>query len=168
MQPSEALGVAAQVAVTLAGFAGIVVVFRPQSVHAWSAIDRYRLVLLLMNSAVPLVLSLFGLLLLTMAPPPVAIWRWCSGVCFTAQITAFALSSRPLTRLGPADLKAINKFVFYGMGALTFAATVLQALNFAMWNKFWPFHAGIFVHLFAAIVQFLRLILLPPRSANQL
>jgi hypothetical protein len=37
MQPGEALGVAAQVAVTLAGFAGIVVVFRPESVHRWLA-----------------------------------------------------------------------------------------------------------------------------------
>jgi hypothetical protein len=36
MQPSEALGVAAQVAVTLAGFAGIVEAFRPQSVHECS------------------------------------------------------------------------------------------------------------------------------------
>ena len=35
MQPSEALGIAAQVAVTLAGFAGIVVVFRPDSVRRW-------------------------------------------------------------------------------------------------------------------------------------
>jgi hypothetical protein len=125
-------------------------------------------VLLLMNSAGPLVLSLFGLLLLSMGPPPVAIWRWCSGVSFTAQVTAFVLSSRPWTKLTAADLKAINKFVFYGMGLLTLAATVLQAMNFALWNKFWPFYAGIFVHLFAAIVQFLRLILLPPRSANQL
>jgi hypothetical protein len=32
--------VAAQVAVTLAGFAGIVVVFRPELVHQWSALDR--------------------------------------------------------------------------------------------------------------------------------
>jgi len=43
MQPDEALGVAAQVAVTLAGFAGVVVVFRPDSVHRWSRLDRFRL-----------------------------------------------------------------------------------------------------------------------------
>ena len=51
MQPSEALGIAAQVAVTLAGFAGIVVVFRPDSVHRWSPLDKLRLQLLLINSA---------------------------------------------------------------------------------------------------------------------
>src|SRR6266480_3177798 len=65
MQPSEALDVAAQVAVTLAGFAGIVVVFRPQSIHEWSELDKLRLRLLLANSALPLVTSLFGILLQT-------------------------------------------------------------------------------------------------------
>jgi len=54
MQPSEALGIAAQVAVTLAGFAGIVVVFRPDSVHRWSPLDKLRLQLLLTSSALPL------------------------------------------------------------------------------------------------------------------
>ena len=70
MQPSEALGVAAQVAVTLAGFAGIVVVFRPDSVHQWSALDRFRLSLLLMNSALPLGLAMFGMLMLSVEPAP--------------------------------------------------------------------------------------------------
>ena len=51
MQPGEALDVAAQMAVTLAGFAGIVVVFRPQSVHKWLAIHKFRLRLLLANSS---------------------------------------------------------------------------------------------------------------------
>lgn len=63
----EALDVAARVAVTLAGFAGIVVVFRPDSLHQWSEIDKFRLRLLLANSAMPLVWSLFGILLATVA-----------------------------------------------------------------------------------------------------
>jgi len=33
MEPGEALGIAAQIAVALAGFAGVVVVFRRESVH---------------------------------------------------------------------------------------------------------------------------------------
>jgi hypothetical protein len=56
MEPGEALGIAAQIAVTLAGFAGVVVVFRRESVHEWSAIDKLRLRLLLANSILPLVL----------------------------------------------------------------------------------------------------------------
>jgi hypothetical protein len=36
MEPGEALGIAAQIAVALAGFAGVVVVFRREAVHEWS------------------------------------------------------------------------------------------------------------------------------------
>jgi hypothetical protein len=38
MEPSETLSTAAQIAVALAGFAGVVVVFRRESGHDWSAI----------------------------------------------------------------------------------------------------------------------------------
>jgi len=43
MEPGEALSAAAQVAATLAGFAGVVVVFRKESVHASKAIHKLRL-----------------------------------------------------------------------------------------------------------------------------
>jgi hypothetical protein len=49
MQPGEALGTTAQIAVALAGFAGVVVVFR-ESVHDWSTIDKFRLRLILSSS----------------------------------------------------------------------------------------------------------------------
>src|SRR4029077_21131087 len=64
MEPSEALSTAAQIAVALAGFAGVVVVFRRESVHDWSPIDKFRLRLLLINSILPLALCMIGLLLL--------------------------------------------------------------------------------------------------------
>lgn len=165
MQPSEALGVAAQVAVTLAGFAGIVVVFRPQSVHEWSALDRLRLTLLLMNSIAPLVFSLFGMLLLSVVPVPDSIWRWCSGFAFVSEICVFVSMGNPRRRLPGRELQGINKFLFYGVGLLATAAVALQVVNFAVWNLFWPFYAAIFVHLFAAVMQFLRMLLLPPRPA---
>ena len=53
MEPGEALGIAAQIAVALAGFAGVVVVFRREAVHEWSGIDKLRLRLLLANSILP-------------------------------------------------------------------------------------------------------------------
>jgi len=68
MEPGEALGIAAQIAVALAGFAGVVVVFRREAVHEWSEIDKLRLRLLLANSILPLALSMLGLLLLTIKP----------------------------------------------------------------------------------------------------
>jgi len=165
MQPSEALGVAAQVAVTLAGFAGIVVVFRPQAVHEWSALDRLRLTLLLMNSLSPLVFSLFGMLLLSVDPEPASIWRWCSGFAFVSEILVFVSMQNPQRRLPVHDLRMVNKFTMYGIGLMTMAAAALQVVNFAVWNFFWPFFTAIFVHLFAAVIQFLRMLLVPPSRA---
>ena len=78
MEPGEALGIAAQIAVALAGFAGVVVVFRSGSLHEWPPIDKYRLWLLLTNAVLPLVLCLSAILLLTIRPTPHSIWQWCS------------------------------------------------------------------------------------------
>ncbi|PYL61337.1 MAG: hypothetical protein DMF24_07455, partial [Verrucomicrobia bacterium] len=80
MQPGEALGIAAQIAVALAGFAGVVVVFRRESVHEWSPIDKFRLRALLLNSVLPLGLCMIALLLLTIEPAPTGVWRWCSAI----------------------------------------------------------------------------------------
>ena len=85
MEPGEALSTAAQIAVTLAGFAGVVVVFRSGSVHDWTPIDKFRLRLLLANSILPLALCVIGLLLLTIKPPVSEIWRWCSRNCFAVR-----------------------------------------------------------------------------------
>ena len=162
MQPSEALGVAAQVAVTLAGFAGIVVVFRPQSIHHWSALDRLRLTLLLMNSAAPLVFALFGMLLLCVEPVPVSIWRWCSGFAFVTDVLAFVFLRNPRRSLPLNEMKITSNFVFYAVGVMAMAGVVLQVINFAVWNCFWAFFVAIFVHLTAAVIQFLRMLLIAP------
>jgi hypothetical protein len=50
MEPGEALSTAAQIAVALAGFAGVVVVFRRESVQEWSGVDKLRLRFLLTKS----------------------------------------------------------------------------------------------------------------------
>ena len=109
MQPGEALDVAAQVAVTLAGFAGIVAVFRPQSIHEWSPLDKLRLRLLLMNSSLPLGSSLFGIFLLTFDPPPFAIWRWCSAFALVITLPFVISNSASGRRILRSDQRDVNK-----------------------------------------------------------
>jgi hypothetical protein len=87
MEPSEALSTAAQIAVALAGFAGVVAVFRRDSVHDWTPIDKSRLRLLLTNSILPLALCVIGLLL-TVKQAPAGIWRWCSPENFRSSSPA--------------------------------------------------------------------------------
>jgi hypothetical protein len=95
MEPGEALGIAAQIAVALAGFAGVVVVFRREAVHEWSGIDKLRLRLLLANSMLPLGLSMLGLVLVTIEPEPPGIWRWCSGIFLLALISFVMATGKP-------------------------------------------------------------------------
>src|ERR1044072_4292308 len=101
MEPNEALGIAAQVAVALAGFAGVVVVFRPGSLHQWSTIDRFRLRLLLHNSICPLADALFGMFLLTIKPAPLWIWRECSLFALLFQLPGAIIAFRGARRLSP-------------------------------------------------------------------
>src|SRR5437899_12876299 len=98
MEPGEALSTAAQIAVALAGFAGVVVVFRRESVHDWSPVDKLRLRLLLTNSKIPLVLCMIGLLLLTIRPVPEDIWSWFSGLALLVYLL-FVITNTKAFRL---------------------------------------------------------------------
>jgi len=164
MEPGEALGIAAQIAVALAGFAGVVVVFRRESIHEWSPIDKFRLRLLLSNSILPLGLCVIALLLLTVQPTLIGVWRWCSSVGFVVFL-AFGItvniSSRRLHLRQLQDAPA--NFIFYLFAVLGWGAILLQLCNVALLGAFWPFFAGIVLQIVAAMLQFARMIFSSPK-----
>jgi hypothetical protein len=164
MEPDEALGIAAQIAVTLAGFAGVVVVFRRESIHEWSPADKLRLRLLLTNSILPLVLCMIGILLLTIRPAPAGVWRWCSGFAFVVSLLFAITMTKMFRRLDLRQIQSgrVTRLVFYLFGALGIAANLLQLYNAALLGAFWPFFSGIVVQLLTGIFQFARMILLRP------
>jgi len=165
MEPGEILSTAAQIAVALAGFAGVVVVFRRESVHEWPPIDKFRLRLLLTNSVLPLVLCILGLLLLGIKPVPSGIWRWCSGVAFCVispwVITAIAVFYRSGLYRSQGTGANFMTYLFTTSGV---GLILLQLYNTALLGAFWPFFAGIALHLISAILQFARMIVLPPET----
>src|SRR3954467_3429331 len=166
MEPNEALGITAQVAVALAGFAGVVVVFRPQSLHQWSSVDRFRLRLLLHNSICPLAYALFGMFLLTIKPTPLWIWRTCSLFAFLFQLPGVIIAARTARKLSPEHFKGPNRILFYSIGVIGTAAQILQLINVVLLNLFWPLFLAIFVHLIAALLQFARMVLLLPEKES--
>jgi hypothetical protein len=121
-------------------------------------LDKLRLRLLLLNSLFPLVYSIFGILLLTIDPPPVWIWRWCSGFVILFGLVAMAAMRRHVSR---GDIRGTSKAVFYTAASLSIVSFVLQFANVISWNRLWPFFTAIALHLVIAVVQFLRIILLP-------
>jgi len=161
MQPSEALSAAAQVAVTLAGFAGVVVAFRSGSVHEWSKIDKFRLRILLMNSTVPFMLSILGMVLASTSLDPVLVWRLCSLVTFILIILIAPVSARIRGNFTRREFKAsgAKRSVFYVGSFMGMAATLLQLYNFIRLQTFWPFLVAIGTFLILGILQFILLVL---------
>src|SRR5579864_4605380 len=145
MQPTEALSTCAQVAVTLAGFAGVVVAFRSGSIHQWSKIDKFRLRILLMNSALPFLLSVMGMVLAATSLDPVMIWRFCSLLTFVIVILIAPRTASVNRNFTREEFKAsgAKRSVFYSAGLMGIAATVLQLYNFIRLQTFWPFFAAI-------------------------
>lgn len=164
MEPNEALGIAAQVAVTLAGFAGVVVIFRPDSIHQWSRVDRFRLQLLLHNSICPLAYSLIGMLLLTVKPTPEWIWRGCSAFALLFQLPGSLSAFKNSRKLTAADYQGTSMGVFYGISAIGALTLLLQVLNIARLNWFWAFFAAIVMHLMAGMLQFTRMVLMSQKE----
>ena len=168
MDPGEALATAAQIAVALAGFAGVVVAFRSKSLHDWSPKDKFRLWLLLGDALVPLFACLFGMLLLTIKPTPLSIWRWCSG-CALVLISVFGfLSRRRQSEAGATLFKGMGpyRYVFYMIAILGTAVALLQAYNALISGLFWLFYAVIVFQLAIGVLQFALMILLPPHTSD--
>lgn len=163
MEPGDALSTAAQIAVALAGFAGVVVAFRRGSLHDWPLLDKYRLWLLLGNSIAPLLCCLFGLLLLTIEPRPVSIWRWCSAVSLLVTIPFGVVSRRRQVELGSSVITEMGTFryVFYLFGVIGAVVVLLQIYNTIVAGVFVLFYAAIVFPLAIGAVQFARMILLP-------
>ena len=104
------------------------------------------------------------MLLLAMKPQSESIWRWCSGFAAICQIPFAITSIKRARALSPPAFKDVSKIVFYPLFALASAVLLFQFYNLAVLNWFWPFFAGIFVHLMGAMVQFVRLVLVIPAN----
>jgi hypothetical protein len=169
MEPNEALSSAAQLAIALAGFAGVVVAFRSSSFHEWSPLDRYRLWLLLSSAVTPLFSCLMGMMLLTIKPVPVSIWRWCSVCSFFFTVAFAVLSRRRQAHVGPEMMKQIGgyRYVYYFIAAVGAVLGLLQLYNAAFPGVFWLFYAGITFQLATGALQFARMILLPPHPTER-
>ena len=155
MEPSEALSTAAQIPVALADFPGVVVVFRRESVHDWSAIDKFRLRFPLRDWTV----------LLTVKPAPAGIWRW--GGAAVVILLPFAITtSRTFRRLDPQQLQSAlaTGVVFYLFGSQEPARCYFSSSTSQYFDAFWPSFTGIVVRLLAAMFQFARIILPPPEA----
>jgi hypothetical protein len=168
MDPTTALSVSAQIAVAIAGFAGVVAAFRNDSVHDWGPVEKFWLRLLLINSILPLVFSMVGLFLLSFVQDFPTIWRWCSGISTLFLIPFAIMIVTTLVGFAPGQLEAAGgtRFTSYALVVILTAVCLLQLFNLATLAAFWPFFAAIVAQLLGAMYQFVRLVLSPRRPVT--
>ena len=168
MEPTAALSTAAQIAVAIAGFAGVVAAFRNDSVHDWGKVERFWLRLLLINSILPLALSMIGLFLLSSGEATASIWRWCSGISTLFLVPYAAMILRSLIGFAPGLLEAAGgtRLTSYVLVILLATVCALQVWNLVSLAAFWPFFGAIVAQLLGAMYQFVRLVLSPRPSAT--
>jgi hypothetical protein len=166
MEAAEALGNAAQIAVTIAGFTGVAVVLGSGPVHQWPNVDRFRLAFLLAQSIFALAFCLIGLLLLATALPQPFIWRWSSGFAAIAMIGIGAAISQSYLRVPVEELNTAgwSTLVFSLVGTTQFGILGLLIYNAFALCAFWPFFAAIVAAILIATLQFVRLLFSQRRS----
>ena len=160
MQPSECLSASAQIAVALAGFAGVVVAFRNRSVHEWSKIDKFRLRILLTNSAIPFMASMIAMVLSSTTLDPARIWQLCSIITFVMIVNVARIVSRGYGRFSREEFAAAggSRIAFFSSSVVGVAATLLQLYNAITLKTFWPFFTAIATLLLLAMLQFILLV----------
>src|SRR6478735_8861684 len=133
MEPTTALSVSAQIAVAMAGFAGVVTAFRKDLVRDWGHVETFWLRLLLTNSILPLAFSMFGLFLLTVPSVSTGTWRWCSGIAALFLVPYEAMIVTTLVRLAPGQLEAAGgkRITSYLLVAILTTVCLLQVFNVA-------------------------------------
>jgi hypothetical protein len=102
------------------------------------------------------------MLLLTIKPEPVWIWRECSLFGLLFQIPGAIIAFRNARNLTSEEKKHTSKTLLYGVGAMGGLTLLFQVFNIAVLNQFWPFFLSIVMHLMAGLLQFTRMVLLLP------
>jgi hypothetical protein len=168
VNPSDALSASAQIAVAVAGFAGVVAAFGSQPIREWSVVDRMRLRFLLIGAVLPLLLSLFGLAMLAAEVPLNRAYATCSLVAFLVNGAWEVLGLRAVRRIPRRELVEArwNSPIYATQWSVIGALVLLQAYNAWVLQAFWPFFALIIAQTGSAVVQFIRLVLIRGMTAT--
>jgi hypothetical protein len=165
MEPTTALSVSAQIAVSIAGFAGVVAALRSDSVHDWGPVEKFWFRPLLFNSILPLAFSMVGLFVLSIAHDSPAVWRSCSVLATLILVPYTTMIIKTVIGFAPGQLESAGgtRFTSYALVTLLIAVCLLQVCNLAVLATFWPFSGAIVALLLGATYQFVRLVLSPRR-----
>ena len=146
-----------EIAVALAGFTGVVVVFGSRSAGSWFPGDRLRLVFLLEASLTAGGFSLLALVLYTSMQSARNAWAIVSGLWALYMLYSL-FKSHQLIRKNLEHHQDIDRTANRIVFVLFSSLIALQLINVVLWREFAPVLAALALNLAGAAMQFARLI----------
>ncbi len=146
-----------EIAVALAGFTGVVVVFGSRSAGGWLPGDRLRMGFMLEASLTAGGFSLFALVLFSSMQNAQDAWALASGLWAIYMMYSLRTSRQQIRKNleHHHDIdKIANRIVFFLFSLLI----VLQVFNVVLWRDFAPLLAALVLNIAGAAMQFARLI----------
>lgn len=145
----------AKIAVTLAGFSGLVVTIRFRGTHAWSATELRFLWLLIGDSFLVLFFSLLPFPMALAGWPQAKIWGLCSALLgswfIVGNLLALLGERRDLAAQRLVTVPVITP-VLYAMFVIAFAMGI--ALWLSAWNLFVPRGQAFYVFCLMVLLAF--------------
>lgn len=162
MTADSVLSSAVEVAVGIAGFAGIVAAIRQRDVGTWSARDRITLQALFGSSGVAIVLGVLPGVLQEAGIPPIEVWRTGSAG-LAACMTLLGLFRARQIRTHGISLFRERYYLVIGVAGLCVGG--LQCFNLIR-GASWPYLVGVLWLLTLGFALFLILLFRPDERSS--
>jgi len=146
-----------EIAVALAGFTGVVVVFGSRSAGSWLPGDRLRMGFLLEASLTAGGFALLALVLYISMPSAEHAWAVVS-VLWALYMVCSLYKSRQLIQENLEHHHDVDKTANHIVFFLFSSLIVLQLINVFLWRDFAPVLVALVLNLAGAAMQFARLI----------
>ena len=162
----ETLRSVSEIAITLTGFTGIVVVFGQRSGGVWNPLEWIRLRLLLETSIGVLFLAWVPILLQQLSFTPYSLWRISNGIQAFIHLTGIIILMWRIRKLDPKYWPKEEKILVFILLPVSFSIILSQiaaAAGMIYDHVFFVFLLGLYYLMLLSAIHFL-LLLMPDNS----
>jgi len=152
----DTLFVMAEISIGIAGFSAIILVFKKTASGTWYSADANRFQGMLMHAVLATMLSFVPSLVAGFTPDPEVIWT-ISSTLLALTTLVHTLVGIYVERYAPIG----NRIWLLMGGSIVILLQILNLVDFFPGYPLGPYMAGIYWHMLAAALLFIRLVWIP-------
>ena len=157
MEPFDSLALAAEIAIAITGFSGVVLVFRDGRRSSSARADSILFPVIFSGTLFPLGFIAIAFIADAAAFDPPATWRICSGAQVVSHVFFFLGGGGGTLEERRAFTRTREGWVFT---ASSLVVALLAALNVVSLHQFWALLVGIWFGIGLSLYSFVQLVFL--------